>query len=331
MKTTTHGTHVLQPTAMRLCCAVAALSLANAVGPTADRAEASMVPDPTNRTFPIGTKLLDYCGNGSLTARASGIRRVVLVVHGSSANHCDYARYALESAQDAGALASTLVVAPLFTDAATNGDQRLTWGSGWREGSTSSNPDGTKVSSFAAMDLLAAAARQTFGVGVPLLLVGHSAGGQFVQRYAEGSDAPFDTFVPMNPSSYAYLSAQRWRGETRVDAVSGCPGYNTWKYGLDGLNRYMADAGDLRRRYAAHRVAILLGGSDVERDDALDVGGEADAQGRHRLERGQLFFGHLAEQLGSRPPGHTLSVVPAVGHDGRSMIRSAQARAILFR
>jgi pimeloyl-ACP methyl ester carboxylesterase len=316
---------------MRLCCAVAALSLANATGLPAGDADAGTVPGPTSRTFPIGTKLLDYCGNGSLTTRAPGIRRVVFVVHGSSANHCDYARYALESAQDAGTLASTLVVAPLFTDAPTNGDQRLTWGSGWREGSTSNNPDGTRVSSFTAMDLLAAAARTTFGASVPLVVVGHSAGGQFVQRYAEGSDAPFDAFVPMNPSSYAYLGSQRWSGETRLDSVAGCPGYDTWKYGLDGLNGYMGDAGDLRVRYAAHRVALLLGGSDVVRDDSLYMGCEADAQGRTRLERGQLFFGHLADQLGSRPSGHTLSVVPQVGHDGRSMIRSAQARAVLFR
>lgn len=327
----TLGPDALQPTVVRLCCAVGTLSLIMATGLPADRADAGTVPSPSNRSFPIGTKLLDYCGNGSLTVKTAGIRRVVFVVHGSSANHCDYARYAMESAEDAGGLASTLVVAPLFTDAATGGDRRLTWGSGWREGSTSTNPDGTRVSSFAAMDLLAAAARQTFGGGVPLLLVGHSAGGQFVQRYAEGSDAPFDAFVPMNPSSYAYLSAQRWPGGATVDGVPGCPGYNTWKYGLHDLNRYMGDAGDLRARYAARRVALVLGGSDVDRDEALDVGCEADSQGRNRLERGRLFFGHLADQLGVHPSGHTLAVVPQVGHDGRSMIRSAAARAVLFR
>lgn len=301
-------------------------------GPLLASQAAASVASPTSRAFQVGTKLLDYCGNGSVALKGKAITRVLLVVHGTSGNYCDYARYAMESASDAGVLGSTLVVAPHFpTSDETNDQRRLIWGSGWREGNTSNNSDGTKVSSFEAMDQLAAAVRRTYGSSVPLRIIGHSAGGQFVQRYAEGSDAPIDRFVAANPSSYAYLSAQRWSGGTAVDSVAGCPGYNTWKYGLEGLNGYLRSAGDLRARYAGHRVALLLGGADVLRDSDLDVSCEADAQGRNRLERGQVFFTHLRDQLGYLPAGHSLSVVPGVGHEGRSMIRSAAARGLLFR
>lgn len=310
---------------------IASVSLVAGLLAPASPAAAGAV-SPTSRTFLVGTKVLDYCGNGSVALRTKGIARVVLVVHGSGGNYCDYARYAMESASDAGVLGSTLVVAPHFpTYSETDDERRLIWGSGWREGNTSNNADGTKVSSFEALDQLTAAVRKTFGSSVPIRIIGHSAGGQFVQRYGEGSDAPIDRFVAANPSSYAYLTAQRWKGATAVDPLAGCPGYNTWKYGMEGLNGYMRSAGDLRARYAGHRVALLLGGADVLRDSELDVSCEADAQGRNRLERGQLFFTHLGDQLGYHPAGHSLSVVPGVGHQGRSMIRSSPARALLFR
>jgi pimeloyl-ACP methyl ester carboxylesterase len=309
----------------------AALCLVAGACLTAGRAEATTSTAPSSRTFAIGAATLDYCGNGSVTHQAGSVRRVVLVAHGSSGNYCDYARYAIDAASAAGVLGTTLVVAPHFrTDVVPSGDPHLTWGSGWREGNLSANAVGARVSSFAALDQLAAAARQTYGAGVRLVVVGHSAGGQLVQRYAEGSDAPFAAFVPMNPSSYAYLGGQRWAADGTLQSVIGCSGYNTWKYDLEGLNTYLGGHPGIPQRYAVHRVALLLGGSDTERDADLDSGCEADLQGRNRLERGQRFFDHLDAQLGVRPTGHTLSVVPGVGHDGRSMLASAAARAVLF-
>lgn len=237
----------------------------------------------------------------------------------------------MDAASAAGVLDTTLVVAPHFrTDPAPSGDPHLTWGSGWREGNLSTNVQGTRVSSFAALDQLAAAVTQTYGGAVPLVVVGHSAGGQLLQRYAEGSAAPFAAFVPINPSSYAYLGAQRWSADGALQSVTGCAGYNTWKYGLEGLNTYMSAHDRIPERYAAHRVALLLGGSDAERDADLDTGCAADLQGRNRLERGRLFHDHLAAQLGVRPASHTLAVVPGVGHDARSMLASPAARAVLF-
>lgn len=325
-KSTVHGTATA-----RTGRATAALCLVVGACLCASRADASTTAAPSSRPFTVGTAILDYCGNGSLTHKVGSVRRVVFVIHGSSGNYCDYARYAMDAASAAGVLGTTLVVAPSFrTDPAPSGEPHLTWGSGWREGNLSTNAEGPRVSSFTALDQLAAAARQTYGASVRLVVVGHSAGGQLVQRYAEGSDAPFAAFVPMNPSSYAYLDGRRWAADGTLQTVTGCPGYNTWKYGLDGLNTYMSAHGAIPQRYAAHRVAILLGGSDTERDPDLDTGCEADAQGWNRLERGQHFHDHLAAQLGFSPSAHTLSVVPGVGHDARSMLASAAAGAILF-
>jgi hypothetical protein len=68
-------------------------------------------------------------------------------------------------------------------------------------------------------------------------VVGHSAGGQTVQRYAlvTGSDTPalHTRFVVANPSSFGYLNASRWADTSnptilhQPDAAL-CPTYNSW-------------------------------------------------------------------------------------------------------
>eukprot|EP01047_Picozoa_sp_COSAG01_P035079 COSAG01_NODE_2666_length_7293_cov_6.078592_3_plen_137_part_00 len=67
--------------------------------------------------------------------------------------------------------------------------------------------------------------------------MGHSAGGQTVQRYAlvTGSDTPalHTRFVVANPSSFGYLNASRWADTSnptilhQPDAAL-CPTYNQW-------------------------------------------------------------------------------------------------------
>ncbi|MDH5254632.1 MAG: hypothetical protein OEW72_01840 [Gammaproteobacteria bacterium] len=60
-------------------------------------------------------------------------------------------------------------------------------------------------------------------------IVGHSAGGQFVSRYAAGTRLKGLTFIAANPGSYMYLDRNR--------PVSGvCAGFNDYRYGLDDLN-----------------------------------------------------------------------------------------------
>jgi pimeloyl-ACP methyl ester carboxylesterase len=83
-----------------------------------------------------------------------------------------------------------------------------------------------------------------------VVLAGHSAGGQFVQRYATANTERLPTlYIVANPSSYLYMDKQRWTASSPEFAVpspqeqSICPLYNHYKYGLEGLNIYMQVAG----------------------------------------------------------------------------------------
>src|SRR3954447_25442061 len=87
---------------------------------------------------------LAYCTNRALDARATGVRRLVIVVHGTQRNAADYERFMLAAAR-AAHVRDALVVAPRFRD----------WSSeGWKQGDGSRTSP--RVSSFAALDALIA-------------------------------------------------------------------------------------------------------------------------------------------------------------------------------
>ena len=94
---------------------------------------------------------------------------------------------------------------------------------GWKEGDLSEirRDDSTdrRVSSFAVLDALLQilSDRQHWPALDLVVLAGHSAGGQFVQRYAAAGRAPTmlshhgiqTRFVVANPSSYLYFDERR--------------------------------------------------------------------------------------------------------------------------
>lgn len=179
-----------------------------------------------------------------------------------------------------------------------------------------------------------------------MVITGHSAGGQVVQRYAAGARAtPAGLtlrYAPANPSSFMVLNASRYVDgafRTSGPSFSACPSYNDYKYGLAARTSipYMAapSATQLTNQYLARSVTYLQGTSDTCNSDlaacndhSLDKTCEAMLQGVYRYERGQHFFAHLNEFF----PGHAhvFQSVAGVGHDGRAMFNSPEGRAVLF-
>lgn len=301
-------------------------------------AEARSSTEGTMRTIGVKGTRLEYCSNGDLAARGAGQwQRAVVMVHGSSQNACDYARYALRAADRASGVGvgSTLVVAPHFDESSST--SHLNWDSGWREGDESRN--GKRVSSYAAVDRILkrlANSRRFPNLG-PISVAGHSAGGQFVQRYAAGnsSGVRVSSYVVANPSSYLYLDERRWAsGELRTLTTSersSCSGYNRYKYGMDGLNAYMGAVGTsgLVARYRAASVTYLLGSEDTDtRDSSLDRSCEASWQGAHRYQRGSQYVDYL-DRLGGFG-GHDKAVVPGAGHSAYDVFTSPQGQQALF-
>jgi pimeloyl-ACP methyl ester carboxylesterase len=298
-----------------------------------------------------GAVTLGYCGNAPIDQANAAVRRIIVIVHGDSRQVCDAAKAATTSASLAGVGSSTLVVAPYFIIADDAGAKTATnayWSdSGWKMGSSSLAsplPRTATISSFAAMDQVLAqlSVTQRFPNADKIVVAGHSAGGQFVNRYAatttlDPSLGIRRTYVVANPSSYLYLSNQRPVNGTlqtlTSSQVSACSSYNRYKYGLDRLNAYAGASSSttIKARYAATDVTYLLGTADTLQDSALDTTCSGKLQGLNRWERGNAYFKSLGATLGSTVNGkQRLLPVPGVGHEGSKMFTSTQGQWALF-
>jgi pimeloyl-ACP methyl ester carboxylesterase len=297
---------------------------------------------------PQGSGLLPLYLSSSWDQPLPDMVRALIMVHGLARNGNRYFEVASQAAADAGGAGQgTFIVAPQLlleadidelTPPPRDVDRLLRWSrSGdWTAGLPARQlPAG--ASSFDAVDAILArlADRKVFPSLKHVVLAGHSAGGQLVQRYAILGQAPARLgalglsmrYVVANPSSYAYLSAQRPRS---IDDDCRTT-FDTWKYGLNALPPYAAGTpvAEFKRAYLMRDVVYLLGTNDDNpSDDNLDRTCEANAQGRNRLARGAAYFADLQQEH----PGsaHRLQLVHGVSHSAKGMFTSPCGLAVLF-
>lgn len=267
---------------------------------------------------------------------------VIVVVHGALRNSDLYLAHAEAAAAKAGL--STLVVAPQFlakvdVDAAPDvPDDALFWDvEGWKGGAPSTGD--ASISSFTAMDKLLSQltkpARTRRGRKPSVVVIGNSAGGQYVNRYAAVGHAPDALeeqgirvrFVIANPSTYLYFD------ETRPVPVRH-KGVNRWRYGFEDTPPYVTGTREQSlARYVQRDVSILLGAED--RDGSallLEVSPAAMAQGRNRFERGLNYDKHvrdLARRAGLKPR-HKLRKLDGIGHDAGHVLDADVTHDIMF-
>ncbi len=285
------------------------------------------------------------------------INRVVIVVHGVVRNADEYYLNTMAAAKKGGVEETTLVIAPQFLIEADLTTFELTndipfWsgesGEGWKKGddsiSTENHPREAFVSSFEVVDQIVerVTTSKLFPKLDTVVIVGHSAGGQYVNRYAVGTQIGQRLpqgihlrFVVANPSTYVYLNQdRRVAGTTKEFAIpaEAEPGYNDYKYGLDNLNRYMSRATSqkLRQDFAGKEVVYLLGGEDTQ-EAYLEQTPNAMLQGANRLERGQIYYHYLRHYYGEEiTRTHKIALIPCVGHDHAAIFRSEAGLKYLF-
>jgi pimeloyl-ACP methyl ester carboxylesterase len=287
--------------------------------------------------FPMrGERFVTMYRSHPLTVPNAAARRALVVIHGSGRNADDYFASGMAAAFLAGPLEETVVVAPRF--AGTGGtacEDVLAEGEigfacvedDWRGGGPGAGV--ARVTTYDVMDALVRrlADKRLFPELRQVVLMGHSAGGQYLSRYAAAArPAPAGVavrYVIANPSSYLYLD--RWRPAP----VAGCAGFNRWKYGMERRTGYAAKIPDetMRRNLVERDVVYLLGGYDVTPQFGFDTNCEAVAQGANRLERGKPYFEYITGRHGAR---HRLVVVPSCGHSGRCMLVANESRPVLF-
>lgn len=142
---------------------------------------------------------------------------------------------------------------------------------------------------------------------VPIILVGHSAGAQYLERVAAYAPGEEIMTVIMNPSTYV---------EPETDTAVPY-GFRNWPE--------PASLPDLRR-YLSSKIAVILGADDTETSSATYHSPAAAEQGRNRLERGQWAYAQAREQADKLdvPFGWTITLVPATGHNASKMLASAE-------
>jgi pimeloyl-ACP methyl ester carboxylesterase len=275
------------------------------------------------------------------------ITRAFVMIHGTNRDADNYFRTALAAAFLAGALDDTIVISPHIASSGGGCQDKLEsnevsyscGGDSWRSGGTSYSSE--KITSFDFVDeiLRKLANRQNFPNLKTIVVAGHSAGGQFVNRYAMANQVhdtlgiPI-TYIVSNPSSYAYLDATRPRGEPADFRAFGdgrnCTTYNKWPYGLtDRTGGYTSKQSDdqLRKQLAARPVTYLLGEIDILPLGGFDGSCPAMAQGPTRLARGQAFGKYVNQKFGAQ---HKTAIVPLCGHNARCMFTSEPALQIAF-
>ena len=159
---------------------------------------------------------------------------------------------------------------------------------------------------------LVAWARGQEGRPLPYSLLGHSAGGQFLDRLAAFVPTEARRIVVANAGSYVFPSLE-------IDAP----------YGLGKV--YSGTEGEAAlRRYLEQPLTIYLGQGDT-RDDERNDYPEALAQGASRYQRGLNVFNAaktLAQARGWKF-NWRLVELPGVGHNARKMFSAPQASEAL--
>jgi pimeloyl-ACP methyl ester carboxylesterase len=299
--------------------------------------------------------------NHPLGEKNENIVRALIVVHGAGRDADNYYRTSVAAAFLAGALDDTLVISPRFasnsggrggcTDSLASNE--VNWscgGDSWRSGGVSLSDSRLTSYDFADEILRKLARKDVFPNLRAIVVSGHSAGGQFVTRY-EMANKVHDTlgvpitYVVSNPSSYAYLDANRPAANPNAPSANranaddsgvqpfgdgrNCTTYDHWPYGLQGRTGYASKLSDdqLKKQLAARPVTYLLGEIDILPLGGFDSSCPAMAQGPTRLARGQAFARYVEKKYGAQ---HKVLVVPLCGHNARCMFTAEPALPILF-
>jgi len=323
------------------------LALMTMIGALTPRPLSTETPQPdhwnrlADRQFivsaPRGSGIARYFGNASLEGDPSA-QRAVIIVHGVLRDADYYFDTGMRVIANAGAR-DTFLIAPQFLGPSDlKGPelraQTLRWSDDWPGGADAIAP--APISTYDVFDamIVRLSDRARFPRLREIVLIGHSAGGQIVQRYAAAGKAPKTNgrrrvpvhFIVSNPSSYFYFD------DTRPAPQKNCPDFNHWRYGLKGAPRYVegSTAASLETQYVARHVTYLLGTADTNPNESdLDRSCGGESQGVNRFERGKNYIAYIK----ARHPGGTAqdyAFVRGVGHDNRHMFTSACGIAVIF-
>jgi pimeloyl-ACP methyl ester carboxylesterase len=286
------------------------------------------------------------------------------MVHGAGRNADHYFETATAAGFLAGALGNTVIIAPRFAAGRdTVAANEILWperGDTWRSGGNS--PSNPTISAFDFVDeiLRKLADKKTFPNLTKIVVTGHSAGGQFTNRYEMSNKVDGKlpgvsiSYAVANPSSYAWPAAVRPLPTGNADTADAykealgpngekvntqftygpfdstrVPRYNHWPAGLQDRSGYTAQMTDdqLKKQLVSRPTTYLLGQVDVLPLGGFDSSPSAMAQGPTRRARGEAFFKYVNDSLGAK---HDAIIVPECGHNDRCIFTTDIVFPVIF-
>lgn len=306
---------------------------------------ATTVASEVSKVAITGGKYVTCQHSHELFERDPEIRHAVIVIHGVLRNSGTYFDRMLNAVTLSDLQRETLIVAPGIKIKEEAESDEYFWSSnGWSRGDLAQNGrDETKVSSFDVVDRLLAivADRAKFPALQTVAIIGHSAGGQFVNRYTSAANLPLDSeidfrFIVLNPSSYMYPDERRL-SEGKVlgadDLSKKFANYNHYRYGTEKLNTAMRRVGVERlRQQLFTRKCYYFAGTDDTKSSRLDTAPGAMVQGLHRFARFCSYRDFVAAHDDPRwQENSQFNAIDGVGHHSGHMFAADQVRNALFR
>ncbi|QDU80782.1 hypothetical protein Pla110_25170 [Polystyrenella longa] len=309
-------------------------------------AEAQLSFDPADYRgrITLSEKKTPYYRTNPLNKPNPKIERLIIVIHGTNRNADKYFSSMVNVVAEARELSRTAVITPQFqTEEDSPQADEYYWSSGgWKQGHYSKpKKEFPRISSFGVVATLIQQCEQESGPFPNLksvILIGHSAGGQFLNRFAarfpqNTNDFVSEQIIVLNPSSYLYLDNRRKdsKGVFRSWDESPEP-YNEYKYGLDKRNGTMSvlTVEKTKNIMSANLIHYLTGTEDVEQDEFLEQSLPAKIQGLNRYDRWYTYREYVA-LFPDWKANATFQSVPNVGHSSAQMFASRQVIQILFR
>lgn len=261
--------------------------------------------------LPVGRSMVDVqFGSDSLklfTYKPKGYSDgpILMVFHGVLRNAEEYRDDSVEM----GDRFKALIVAPMFDEKAFP-KPRYQFGGIIRDGKATPRDEWTGE----FVNRITQEIRRREGrPEMPLYLIGHSGGGQFLIRLAAFVKTDAKRIVAANSGTYLFPSPS-----------------SPFPFGLGGLPDELQTDEQLKS-YLAQPLTLYLGTNDTERDEHLDVTPPAEAQGKYRFERGQNVFAAARKLAQDRkwPFGWKLVIADGIEHDHTKMFNNPQCGVAL--
>lgn len=230
-----------------------------------------------------------------------------VVFHGVNRNADVYRDNAIEMADRFGAL----IVAPEFDE--ERFPTRMYQRGGLLDKDGNALPRKEWTWSFVPK-IVDAVREQESKPNLPYYLIGHSAGGQFLVRFAGFMKTDAERIVAMNPGTQLFPNTD-----------------HEYPYGFGGLPAELHNDKAMKR-YLAQPLTIFLGTTDTERAENLDQRPGADRQGQTRYERGKKSFS-LAQKLAKRNGWEfnwTLVEADGINHTSKGMFNHKNSEKAIF-